>query len=178
VRIRRVITGHDGAGRATVVSDGIAPRFHDFESIPGMSETLVWSTDAPAILEPHPSDPTPAAASLVAAPGMTQLKIVRFPPDAVFEDPAFDPAAAAAEQARAQPGLAERFEPDAPGMHTTDTIDYAVVLDGAIMLELDAGETVALSRGDVVIQNGTRHAWRNPHETPAVVGFFVVGARR
>jgi quercetin dioxygenase-like cupin family protein len=96
----------------------------------------------------------------------------------VFGDPGFDPAAAAAEQALAQPGLAERFEPDAPGMHTTETIDYAVVLDGAITLELDAGRTVELGTGDVVIQNGTRHAWRNPGEHPATVAFFVVGAHR
>jgi len=51
------------------------------------------------------------------------------------------------------------------------------VLDGTIVLELDDGETVALHKGDVVIQNGTRHAWRNPTDAPATVAFFVVGRR-
>jgi mannose-6-phosphate isomerase-like protein (cupin superfamily) len=176
MRVRRVVTGLDADGRATVIADGVAPRFHDFATIPGMSETLVWSTAPGQPLEAAPADPTPGATSLVAGPGMTQLKIVRFPPDAVFADPAFDPAAADAEQAQAQPGLAELFEPGAPGMHRTDTIDYALVLDGAITLELDEGRTVVLETGDVAIQNGTRHAWRNPTDAPATVAFFVLGA--
>jgi hypothetical protein len=178
VRVRRVVTGIDGDGRATVISDGVAPRFHDFDSIPGMSETFVWKTEPGAPIPAAAEDRTPSAASMVALPGETQLKVVRFPPDAVFADPGFDPEAAATEQARAQPGLAELFEPDEPGMHTTDTIDYALVLDGEIALELDAGETVSLGRGDVVIQNGTRHAWRNPTGAPATVAFFCVGAQR
>jgi mannose-6-phosphate isomerase-like protein (cupin superfamily) len=177
LRVRRVVTGTDEHGRAAVITDGIAPRHHDFATIPGMSETLVWSTPAPCVLDPRPTDPTPGATSLVAAPGESQLKIVIFPPDAVFADPSFDPVAADAEQAVAQPGLAALFEPDAPGMHMTQTVDYALVLDGAITLELDAGETVELRRGDVAIQNGTRHAWRNPTGVPATVAFFVVGAQ-
>jgi mannose-6-phosphate isomerase-like protein (cupin superfamily) len=178
VNVRRVVTGLDGEGRAIVISDGIAPRSYDFDSIPGMSETFVWSTAPDGPIPAVAEDRTPAAASMVAQPGETQLKIVRFPPDAVFADPAFDPEAAAAEQAQAQPGLADLFEPDEPGMHTTDTIDYALVLDGEITLELDAGETVSLAPGDVAIQNGTRHAWRNPGSVPATVAFFCIGARR
>ncbi len=46
-------------------------------------------------------------------------------------------------------------------MHKTNTVDYAVVYDGEIWLELDDAKTVHLRRGDVVVQNGTRHAWRN-----------------
>jgi len=177
LRVRRVVTGTDQDGRAIVLTDGVAPRHHDFATIPGMSETLVWSTAAGCAVEAAPEDPTPGATSMVAAPGETMLKVVVFPPDAVFADPSFDPAAADAEQARAQPGLAERFERDAPGMHATDTVDYALVLDGAITLEVDDGETVVLERGDVAIQNGTRHAWRNPTDVPATVAFFVVGAQ-
>jgi hypothetical protein len=177
LRVRRVVTGTDERGKATVISDQVAPRHHDFTTIRGMSETLVWSTPAPCVITPRPADPTPDAASLVAAPGETQLKIVTFPPDAVFAEPGFDPAAAAQEQAQAQPGLAELFEPDEPGMHATQTVDYALVLDGAITLELDDGRAVVLQRGDVAIQNATRHAWRNPTDEPATVAFFVVGAQ-
>ena len=68
-------------------------------------------------------------------------------------------------------GLAE---PD--GMHTTPTVDYAIVLDGEIWLELDEGRSTLLRRHDVVIQNGTRHAWRNKSERAATVAFVLIGA--
>jgi hypothetical protein len=175
LRVRRVVTGIDGNGRAVVVSDETAPRFHDFASIPGMSETLVWETRANEPVPEAPVDTTVDAQSMVPGPGATMLKIVRFPPDAVFADPSFDPRAADAEQADAQPGLAELFESDNPGMHTTPTIDYALVLDGEITLELDDGKLVPLAQGDVVVQNGTRHAWRNPGSEPATIAFFTFG---
>jgi hypothetical protein len=176
LRIRRVVTGVDAAGHSVVVSDAIAPRFHDFASIPGMSETLVWETRPGEPIPATATDTTLETTSLVAARGATQLKIVRFPPDSVFADPSFDPGAAASEQAAAQPGLAELFEPDAPGMHATPTIDYALVLEGEITLELDDEVLVPIARGEVVVQNGTRHAWRNLTSAPATVAFFVVGS--
>ena len=60
------------------------------------------------------------------------------------------------------------MEPDAPGMHTTATIDFEVVLEGEVWLELDDGEEVHLRVGDCVVQNGTRHAWRNRGLWPPV----------
>jgi quercetin dioxygenase-like cupin family protein len=44
-------------------------------------------------------------------------------------------------------------------------------------LELDDGETLHLKRGDVVVQNGTRHAWRNKGTEPVTMLFFLNGAR-
>ena len=73
------------------------------------------------------------------------------------------------------PGFAELFEPD--GMHTTVTVDYGVVLDGDIVLDLGDGETAKLQAGDVVVQNGTRHAWRNPGDKPATIFFVLMGSR-
>ena len=61
-------------------------------------------------------------------------------------------------------------------MHTTPTVDYGVVLEGEIVLDLGAGESALLRAGDVVVQNGTRHAWRNPGTSPATVFFVMVGA--
>src|SRR2546430_6736350 len=58
-------------------------------------------------------------------------------------------------------GLADHFEKEDPGMHKTNTVDYAVIYGGEMWLELDDGETLHLNRGDVVVQNGTRHVWRN-----------------
>ena len=90
-------------------------------------------------------------------------------------DPAFDGSAASREHAEQSPGLVELFEPDAPGMHTTPTIDYGIVLEGEIWLELDDGETVRLKTHDVIVQNATRHAWRNKSATPTKMAFVLIG---
>ena len=76
------------------------------------------------------------------------------------------------------PGLLGEMEPDDPGMHTTDTIDMEVILSGEVILELDDGEERLLRAGDTVIQNGTRHRWRNPGSEPCVMAIFMVGAHR
>ncbi|CEN61148.1 hypothetical protein BJX68DRAFT_268192 [Aspergillus pseudodeflectus] len=53
-------------------------------------------------------------------------------------------------------------------MHRTVSLDYGVVLEGVVELVLDSGETRVLHRGDVAVQRGTNHAWRNV--TPPVKG--------
>jgi hypothetical protein len=116
--------------------------------------------------------------SQLPLPGGTCFLIVRFPPDSVYADPGFDPAAAAAEQRMASPGIAELFEPDYPGMHTTDSVDYIVVLAGEVWLELDDGQVSRLRAGDTVVQNGTRHAWRNLSTEPVTLAVVQVGAAR
>jgi quercetin dioxygenase-like cupin family protein len=50
-------------------------------------------------------------------------------------------------------------------MHRTMSLDYGIVLEGEIEAVLDSGETRRLQRGDVCIQRGTMHAWRNPSNT-------------
>ena len=115
--------------------------------------------------------------SVVPGPGGTSLHIVTFPPDSVFADPSFDAHAAQKEALVRLRGLADHFEKEDPGMHKTNTVDYSVVYDGEIWLELDDGETLHLRRGDVVVQNGTRHAWRNKGAKPVTMLFFLNGAR-
>ncbi|RDW83683.1 cupin domain-containing protein [Aspergillus mulundensis] len=46
-------------------------------------------------------------------------------------------------------------------MHRTVSLDYGVVLEGVVELVLDSGESRVLRRGDVAVQRGTNHAWRN-----------------
>ena len=69
---------------------------------------------------------------------------VTFPPDTVMMSPSFDPAAAGQEYMEHMPELASKFEMDNPGMHTTDTVDYGIVLEGEVWLELDDGKQVHL----------------------------------
>jgi quercetin dioxygenase-like cupin family protein len=63
-------------------------------------------------------------------------------------------------------------------MHTTDSVDYVVVLDGQVWLELDDGKLTHLRAGDTVVQNGTRHAWRNLADEPVTLAVVQVGANR
>jgi len=75
------------------------------------------------------------------------------------------------------PGLADHFEKEDPAMHRTNTVDYAVVFDGEIWLELGDGNIVHLKRGDAVVHNGNRHAWRNTGTRPVTMLFFLNGAK-
>lgn len=67
------------------------------------------------------------------------------------------------------------FRPAEPGMmHRTVSLDYGVVLEGEIICVLDSGEERHLKRGDVCIQRGTMHAWKNPSETEWCRMMFVL----
>jgi len=65
---------------------------------------------------------------------------------------------------------------NSPRMHRTDSIDYAVVMSGEIDMELD-GSTTHLKAGDVVVQRGTIHNWKNTGAEPCVIAFVLVDAR-
>src|SRR6266700_5120453 len=71
-----------------------------------------------------------------------------------------------------------RYEPGVtPRNHRTDSIDYAVVMSGAIEMELDDGVVVTLEAGDVLVQRGTIHNWVNRGTEPCVVAFVLVSAK-
>ena len=61
-------------------------------------------------------------------------------------------------------------------MHTTETVDYAIVIEGEITAIMETEETV-LGPGDVLIQRGTNHAWSNKSGKPAKVAFVLIGGR-
>lgn len=50
-------------------------------------------------------------------------------------------------------------------MHRTVSLDYGVVMLGQIELLLDSGETRLMKPGDICVQRGTMHAWRNASQT-------------
>ena len=62
-------------------------------------------------------------------------------------------------------------------MHRTNSLDYGIVLSGAVELELDDGMVTRLGAGDIVVQRGTIHAWRNPSpDQPARIIFVLTEA--
>lgn len=67
------------------------------------------------------------------------------------------------------------FAPNSNGfMHRTQSLDYGIVLEGNVILELDDGSKTLMTRGDVAIQRGTMHAWNNPSQTEWARVLFVL----
>lgn len=170
---RRVVTENVN-GKSAVQRDESLPAY-EFKTVPGYEHTLIWvNPTTPDLSEEQRFDRYPD--SVVPGPGGTSLHFVTFPPGSVFADPSFDGEAARSEALIRLRGLADHFEKEDPAMHKTNTVDYAVVYEGEIWLELDDAKTIHLKRGDVVVQNGTRHAWRNNGTTPVTMLFFLNGA--
>lgn len=172
--MRRVVTGIVD-GKAVFLADGPPANAHSYEGWPGHMTSLVWATASSPRLPVDLRDEPQPGLSVSPELGETRLLVVRFPPDSVFADPRFDGPAYTAVAAKYLNGLIDKFEPDGSGFHTTQTIDYDVVLDGEIWLELDDGLETHLKQGDVVIQGGTRHAWRNRGDRDATLLFVLVG---
>jgi hypothetical protein len=103
-------------------------------SIPGFQHTYVWGA--------HEADPAEVDASLPrsALPPAdgSLLQIVTFPPAASRSSTAGQKAIDEEYRPRL-PELAESFERNGSGMHATQSIDYALVLDGELWLGLDDG---------------------------------------
>lgn len=171
MKVRRIVTGHDERGKSVFLSDGPAPRAKNFQDMPGYGIAQLWATQPDSYTG---SDPTLAGGSLVPGPGGTSMLFVSLPPDTVMAAPT-DPQRAVEELIEHLPGLIDLFEVDDPGMHRSPAIDYGLLLEGELWLELDDGEQRLLLPGDVVIQQGTRHAWRNRSQSVAKAVFFMVG---
>jgi len=171
---RRIVTRNVN-GKSVIQSDE-QMQTYEFKTVPGYEHTLVWvNPTTPDLREEQRFDRYPD--SVVPGPGGTSLHFVTFPPSSVFADPSFDGEASRKEALIRLRGLADHFEKEDPGMHKTNTVDYAIVFDGEMWLELDDAKTIHLKKGDVVVQNGTRHAWRNKGTAPVTMLFFLNGAK-
>jgi mannose-6-phosphate isomerase-like protein (cupin superfamily) len=179
--MRRVVTGLTKEGKSVFVSDGEPPRSCTIEELPSFRMTEVWATEDIPTIPNKEGDITTKISSLIPGIKGTQFRVVWYYPEQelieAFQKGA-DVGSVMEQMAKGMPGLAEAMEPDNPGMHTTDTIDYGVVISGEVYLELDDGAEVHLKPGDCVVQNGTRHAWRNRGSAPCAVAFVMIGAKR
>jgi mannose-6-phosphate isomerase-like protein (cupin superfamily) len=176
MKVRRVVTGHDRSGKAVFVSDTeVEPT--TVQLMPGAEFHKLWGADrAPSF----PDDGAePAQPTYFPPIGGFRFGMFTLPPNTRGAGPPAisDSAAAVRELEEKLPGMAGYMEPNAPGMHTTDTIDFEIVLDGEVVLELDDKKEVLLRAGDTVVQNGTRHAWHNRGTKPVRIGVFIAGAR-
>ena len=177
MKVRRIVTGRNAIGKSVVVSDGPSPREMVLRHTPGFVSSPQWKIEAtPGLGNADNRDPMDTAGTMIMPAGGSSFWIITFPPDSVFMSSEWNPALAGPELMAASPGIAERMEPDNPGMHQTPTLDYVTVIKGSLVLELDDGETVGLNAGDTVVQRGTRHAWRNPSDQPATISVVLLGA--
>lgn len=176
--MRRVVTGHDESGKAVFVQDdAVDPT--TIALSPGAEYFRLWGgNEAPSF----PDDGTrPATDPFFPPVGGYRFLVFVVPPGhrQTASGPSPTPeelAAGLAEMESELPGMRDHMEPNAPGMHTTASVDFEIVLEGEIWLELDDGAEVHLKAGDAVVQNGTRHAWRNKGDVPARLVAFLVGA--
>lgn len=175
MKVRQVITGHDTNNKAIVLAErdvvAVEPAL-----VPGLKNADLWSTEG-ARSVPHQGE-FPGVASYFPDTHGSVFRMIEFPPMTENTD-GFDLSEdALADTNEKMPNALEHFELDAPGMHTTDSIDYGIVMKGEIHLELDDGKEYLLKTGDCVIQNGTRHAWRNRSGQATLMAFILLGATR
>jgi mannose-6-phosphate isomerase-like protein (cupin superfamily) len=173
--IHCVVTGQTKSGKSVIVSHAPVQPI-TVAMMPGYEFYRLWGSESTPAL---PSDGGPTAQPQYFPPkngfrfGMFTL------PPATSARSEKAPTEAALEEVRQKlPGILEVLEPDHPGMHTTDSVDFDVVVFGEVVLELDDGAEVLLKAGDCVIQNGTRHAWHNRSTEKCVIAFSLVGAER
>ncbi len=173
---KRVVTGHNEAGRAIIVETGAPPQAFASQTLPGTVFHEIWKTHAmPAPIDNGP-DPTLAALQLPPPPRGSAVRVVDIPPDSIQANlPPEQMAAHFAEMGGAHIGDAgtdarHRF------MHRTETVDYGIVVAGEVWLVLDEDE-VRLSVGDVVVQRGTSHAWSNRTDEMARMVFILLDGR-
>ena len=143
MEVRRVVTGHDAAGKAVFVSDEQVAPFVPAFSPNSAFHRLWWFDETPQFPDDGSQPPT---TSYFPRVGGFRFGFFTLPPDDDNAMPDGVDVGAALEDFRAAlPGMLDVIEPDHPGMHTTSTLDVEVVLSGTPALELDDGAMVTLA---------------------------------
>jgi quercetin dioxygenase-like cupin family protein len=167
--MKRIVTGHSNGRSVVLIDDSPAPVV--LEKAGGLRLTELWTTsETPATF----SDADKARRERRIEPDAngTVFRVIEYPPDAQRLKSLRPEEHFASMGAQAADAKARRH----PGMHKTKTLDYAIVLSGEIYAVLDE-EEVLMKAGDVLIQQGTNHAWSNRTDKPAVIAFVLIDAK-
>lgn len=173
--VRRIVTGTDASGRSCIIADGESPAVMTVAARPGYRNTNIWRTLGPEASVEAP-DTIAQHRGLLPPPRGTVVRVIDIPPEPSSPD-ALRRQAAATFAGMFADAAHEGGSARHPGMHTTDTVDYAIVLHGELVAILDEDETL-MRTGDVLIQRGTRHAWANRSTGVARVCFVLTSASR
>ena len=153
---RRIVTGLDACGKAVVLFNS---RIEPKASAPGRPALLdLWTTHRSPADVSLGADFAGNNAGLSPPDGGSLLRVVDLPPTDEAQQsklPVDFMMKMVGEHApkRGRP-------PIVPGMNRTRSVDYAIILSGAVDLMLD-DTTVHLKAGDVVVQQAVNHAWIN-----------------
>jgi mannose-6-phosphate isomerase-like protein (cupin superfamily) len=162
-RVKRVVTGITETGRSVFSETGEPGTVVRFG--PGFEVHELWRLDAP----PRHLDEGYAPASYSFEPRVGAIfRTVVIPPD--------DEVIASLE--RGEPWGANspyRSTGDDFGLHRSDTLDLVTVVSGRVDLRLPDGQQERLEVGDVVVQRGAEHAWRNPGPDELVLSVVMFG---
>ncbi|MFT3912306.1 MAG: cupin domain-containing protein [Ferruginibacter sp.] len=160
---RRIITGHNADGKAIIVSDA-PPVLTQLIGGPGGPTFFeVWNTlETPALIHPAPAEANDTKLMLPPPKNGTRIRVIEFPPEGEEIRKLTGADAASKFKTMGDEHASTSSEEGAPHplMHRTQTVDYGIVLEGEITMILDRGETT-IKAGDIIIQNGTNHAWAN-----------------
>ncbi len=163
--VRRVVTGHRD-GRAVVLFDSAAPN-QKLRQASGLVSTLLWVTDeAPADISAK-ADRAALEIGVPPPPNGSIFRVVDFPPEGGTRS---------REAVLKEMGVADHGGARHAAMHRTRSVDYAIVIEGAIDMLLDDSE-VHLEAGDVLVQQGTNHAWVNRGDRPCRIAFVLIDAQ-
>jgi mannose-6-phosphate isomerase-like protein (cupin superfamily) len=163
--VRRVVTGHR-EGKAVVLYDSAAPN-QRLRQASGLVSTLIWVTDETPANIARSADRAAREIGVPPPPAGSIFRVVDFPPES---------GARSREAILAEMGVGDHGSARHHGMHRTRSVDYAIVLEGEIDMLLDEGE-VHLKAGDVLVQQGTNHAWVNRGTAPCRMAFVLIDAR-
>jgi len=134
--IRRVVTGHDEAGKAIVADDTEVEPITS-AIVPGYEFFRLWGGDEPGRF---PDDGTSPPAEQYFPPlGGFRFGLFTVPPDSEGSLEDIDFEAALVEVETKLPGMAAHMEPDHPGMHTTASVDYEYVISGRVAPAMHGG---------------------------------------
>ena len=169
--MRRIVTGHDTAGRSRVLLDEV-PQAVLLENAGGLRLTELWTTSETPAADAS-ADRARRERRIEPEPGGSVFRVIDYPPDRERLAKIRPEEHFASMGAQAAPADKRRH----PSMHKTKTLDYAIVLVGEIYAVLDDGE-VLLRAGDVLVQQGTNHAWSNRSDKPATIAFVLLDAAK
>ena len=170
-----VVTGQTNSGKSVIMRNTPVKPV-SLTLLPGYEFHRIWGSDS---IPELPSDGTPPQQPRYFPPKSGfRFLFFTIPPDTTTSVDQIGVGSAIEEIQQKLPGMIDVLEPDHPGMHTTDTVDFDVIVSGEVYLELDDGAEVLLKAGDCVIQNGTRHAWHNRSSQNCVISVAIVGADR
>jgi hypothetical protein len=162
--IRRVVTGNDASGRSRVVWDSPAPNAHQGGAHGnGWTDLWVWN-ESPAPLQADRDDGN-MPYEFPGPPNGGHFRVVHADGRPSTYDPANDVRLVQPHEPKVRPGgrMWDRGGKSAftSEDHKTETVDYAIVLEGERNLVLSDRE-ITWQPGDIVVQVGAYHQWASP----------------